>query len=160
MIQMNRKRCAFHECRHEFESQYRDKRYCSNSCKRRNHYLHNLDWHRAYYNANRETLSAYNKRYNQSNGKSIRLRKRFNNLNKRYGITAQQYGLELKKRAGKCDSCRERKGRLNIDHCHKAGHIRGFLCSACNFAAGLLNDSPEKALSLSRYLGKNQLLSI
>lgn len=43
---------------------------------------------------------------------------------------------------------------LCIDHCHTTNKIRGLLCSNCNTALGLLNESPEKMNGLLDYLDK------
>lgn len=41
---------------------------------------------------------------------------------------------------------------LCIDHCHKTGEFRGFLCKKCNTALGMLNDDPEMFLKAAQYL--------
>jgi hypothetical protein len=49
-----------------------------------------------------------------------------------YGITMDEY-LRLKKKAkGRCKLCKRKTQRLCLDHCHKTGRIRGFLCDPCN----------------------------
>ena len=53
-----------------------------------------------------------------------------------------------------CESCNRPPGRhsLSLDHDHKTGRFRGWLCSNCNTAAGLLDDSPVFIRNLSNYL--------
>jgi hypothetical protein len=41
---------------------------------------------------------------------------------------------------------------LCIDHCHKTGKFRGWLCHACNLALGNLGDSVENLQSAIKYL--------
>jgi len=57
---------------------------------------------------------------------------------------------------GKCHVCgvpeSECNSRLAMDHDHVTGAFRGWLCSHCNTAAGLLRDSPEIVMSLALYL--------
>ena len=61
----------------------------------------------------------------------------------------------------KCASCGKAEGScvgrhgaipLCVDHDHRTGEVRGLLCTNCNKAAGLLDDLPEKAEQLARYL--------
>ena len=42
--------------------------------------------------------------------------------------------------------------RRNLDHCHKTGRVRGFLCSRCNTVAGFVNDDPSILHKISEYL--------
>src|SRR5882672_5254371 len=39
-----------------------------------------------------------------------------------------------------------------VDHDHETGAVRGVLCTQCNAALGMVADSQEKLLGLSRYL--------
>jgi hypothetical protein len=59
---------------------------------------------------------------------------------------------------GFCFSCgakeSELTGKLHIDHDHETGKFRGWLCTNCNCALGLMKDSIEKLLGLSIYLEK------
>ena len=50
-----------------------------------------------------------------------------------------------------CEACGERPAKAH-DHCHKAGHWRGWLCTRCNLALGLAEDSPERLERLAEYL--------
>lgn len=55
-------------------------------------------------------------------------------LQRLYGITAAQYDEMLEAQDGKCAVCRKPPGkqRLNVDHDHKTGLVRGLLCWTCN----------------------------
>ena len=56
---------------------------------------------------------------------------------------------------GWCESCgRFPKRTLAIDHCHKTGRFRGWLCSACNGGIGLLGDDLAGLLRAVEYLRK------
>lgn len=77
------------------------------------------------------------------------------NLIKRYGITEEDYQNMYKSQDGCCAICRKHassfKTRLNVDHNHKTGKIRGLLCYRCNkFLVGRLNY--ETALKVLNYL--------
>ncbi|MEJ7873163.1 MAG: endonuclease VII domain-containing protein [Rubrobacteraceae bacterium] len=80
----------------------------------------------------------------QKTGRSARKRK--------YGVAVAEYDDLLLKQDGRCAICKRlpytKKG-LVVDHCHQTGAIRGILCSRCNSALGMLDDSPallERAL--------------
>ncbi len=48
--------------------------------------------------------------------------------------------------------------RLNMDHNHETGEFRGWLCSNCNRAAGLLGDSHERILGLACFIEQGSVL--
>jgi len=58
---------------------------------------------------------------------------------------------------GRCHVCgisEEENGgkRLCMDHCHRTGEFRGWLCGKCNRSLGALGDSIERILELALYL--------
>ena len=55
-------------------------------------------------------------------------------LVRRYGITSADYEKILKSQGGRCAICGRlpRTRRLNVDHDHKTGKVRGLLCYTCN----------------------------
>ena len=62
---------------------------------------------------------------------------------------------------GKCAICKNpeqemhhtgQKMKLSLDHCHKTGKIRGFLCTKCNKALGLFLDDPSRLDEAAKYL--------
>ncbi len=73
---------------------------------------------------------------------------------RKYGITPDDYLRKLAEQNGHCALCPRRpvKKRLNIDHNHKTGQVRGLLCFPCNYAVGMLNDDAERARRLATYL--------
>lgn len=80
-------------------------------------------------------------------------------MKKNYGIGFFEYDAMFKKQNGLCAICdapppNHHKKRLNIDHCHKSGRIRGLLCDACNRGIGLLKDSPDLMLKAISYLAR------
>jgi len=58
---------------------------------------------------------------------------------------------------GYCELCgkSEHNKKLHMDHDHKTGKFRGWLCRKCNSAAGYVNDSPQIAFALALYLERN-----
>lgn len=80
-------------------------------------------------------------------------------MKRQYGLGFVEYNKMLEKQNGVCAICNStppnhHKKRLNIDHCHTTGRVRGLLCDACNRALGLLKDSPELMLKAISYLAR------
>lgn len=73
-----------------------------------------------------------------------------------YGITSKDYNELFKTQEGRCKFCRkhqsELKTKLNIDHCHKTGKVRGLLCNQCNQALGLLKENKDTIKRMLEYL--------
>lgn len=69
-------------------------------------------------------------------------------LKNKYGLSVEQFNEILESQNNKCAICGSdapdhHKKRLNVDHCHKTGMVRGLLCDACNRGIGLLKDDPK-----------------
>lgn len=80
-------------------------------------------------------------------------------IEKRFGITAEQYGALLRAQGGRCAICRSvpRSKRLAVDHDHQTGEVRGLLCSGkersgCNVAIGILHDDVDIVQRAADYL--------
>lgn len=81
---------------------------------------------------------------------------------RKYGITLDDYNSMLKEQNGLCAICRmpstkidkrsNKVQRLNVDHCHKTGKVRGLLCIKCNHGIGYFNDNILLLESCIRYL--------
>lgn len=74
-----------------------------------------------------------------------------------YGITAGEYRALEEAQGALCAACGEpekTRSRLCVDHCHDSGAVRGLLCTRCNVALGMLDDSAEKIRALLGYLGE------
>lgn len=78
-------------------------------------------------------------------------------LKYRYGITPEELEELMDKAGHKCQLC-GRKDKLNIDHCHENGHVRGILCGSCNRALGILGDSVESIERVLAYLGTDNAI--
>lgn len=78
---------------------------------------------------------------------------KFRQIKWKYGITEDQYGAILMKQNGGCAICKQQGVRLEVDHCHGSGKVRGLLCGRCNKGIGLFSDSVENILSAAKYLG-------
>jgi len=81
-------------------------------------------------------------------------------LKKDYGITMEQYNQMLINQKECCAICNKHqnqlKKKLDIDHNHETGKIRGLLCNPCNQAIGLLKDNSELLQSAINYLKSNE----
>jgi len=77
------------------------------------------------------------------------------NLKTFYGITKQEYQEMCENQGGACACCGKR-GKLNVDHCHKTGKVRGLLCTNCNFALGHCKDDPQILLNLIHFLERER----
>jgi hypothetical protein len=80
-------------------------------------------------------------------------------MRKNYGIGLKEYDAMFKAQNGICAICSQEppnhhKKRLNVDHCHSTGKIRGLLCDACNRGIGLLKDSPVILNNAISYLAR------
>jgi hypothetical protein len=77
----------------------------------------------------------------------------------KYGITDVDYKRMLEEQNGVCAICQEfhggRSGRLDIDHCHVTGKVRGLLCHKCNRALGLLKERIENLQGAIAYLERH-----
>ncbi len=77
---------------------------------------------------------------------------------KRYGLTEESYEQLLKEQNYYCAICPKQKSttrnNLHIDHDHVTGRVRGLLCSKCNTAIGLLDESLERMNKAVSYLSR------
>ena len=84
-------------------------------------------------------------------------------MQRNYGMGFKEYEEMLFSQDGKCAICKaeppknQHKTRLNIDHCHTTGKIRGLLCDCCNRALGLMRDNKDLLQKAIQYLNQNSL---
>lgn len=88
---------------------------------------------------------------------SGRQRKADLNLERKYGITADDYNKMSEMQNHVCKICGKKephpkRTRLSVDHCHKTKAVRGLLCSRCNYALGHFNDDVAMLKSAIDYL--------
>lgn len=67
-------------------------------------------------------------------------------------MTAGELKTARKLHSGLCDICSEKHKVLDVDHDHKTGSFRGFLCRRCNGALGGFKDSVVTLKSAISYL--------
>lgn len=73
-----------------------------------------------------------------------------------HSLSLAEYRVMETAQANLCAICGRRAGpkdRLQVDHDHASGRIRGLLCGSCNKGLGLFGDDPQRLRSALRYLG-------
>lgn len=60
----------------------------------------------------------------------------------KYGLTVEDYERMKRQQRGRCAICRKKSDRLDVDHCHRTGQVRGLLCVRCNRMIGCALDDP------------------
>jgi len=88
------------------------------------------------------------------------------NLKTNYNITVEDFNKMLEEQKHVCLICklpetaktnsRQNTRKLNVDHCHKTGKVRGLLCSNCNRALGMFKDNIQNLNNAIDYLNKNK----
>ena len=72
---------------------------------------------------------------------------RKSHLKSKYGVTQDEYDLNLELQDNACKICKtdasEFTSSLHVDHCHETGELRGLLCVSCNSALGQFKDDIE-----------------
>lgn len=80
-------------------------------------------------------------------------------LKKRYGITLEHYKTIAHSQRNLCAICHRPPPlgeRLEVDHDHDTGSIRGLLCGKCNRAIGLLEEHPAILTLAIDYLNRHR----
>jgi len=80
------------------------------------------------------------------------------NFKRKYGISVEEYDSKLAKQGDYCAACEtETPGNRGffLDHDHKTGDLREFICQSCNTALGAVRDDPEVLRKLIDYLRRH-----
>ena len=103
----------------------------------------------AYYQANRERWREHTRKSRERRTKEVRA----------YGVSAAEQERMLLRQRNLCALCGDppKRRRLSLDHCHRTGRVRGFLCNRCNGALGLLKDDPILCERAAVYLRSHSL---
>lgn len=97
----------------------------------------------------------------QKTRKNNPLQDRKNKLKSQYGITLDEYDLIFDEQGGLCAICGKAEesrnnqgviGRLQVDHDHETGKVRGLLCQKCNRGLGFFDDNISKLINAAKYL--------
>ena len=79
---------------------------------------------------------------------------------RRYGLDPEDIWSKFQTHNGLCDICGSpprgnNSVRLYVDHCHKTGKFRGFICYHCNVALGHVGDCADILSRMINYLNDN-----
>jgi RNase P subunit RPR2 len=73
----------------------------------------------------------------------------------KYGLEVDDVFERLEYQNWKCAICRDPLGRFHVDHDHKTGVVRGFLCSPCNNRNLPVFEGEVEPMKYSKYLDSN-----
>ena len=80
-------------------------------------------------------------------------------LQLRYGMTYEQWEAMREAENYSCMICgiteEELGKKLDVDHCHSSGKVRGLLCNPCNTVLGHARDKIEILEAAAAYLKEN-----
>lgn len=106
----------------------------------------------------------YVRTYRERHPERVKRNDRRQNLRRKFGIEEEDYLALLESQHGKCAICSQEPETklLAVDHDHSCcpgqkscgDCIRGLLCSNCNTALGLLDDSIERLRRAQAYLSE------
>ena len=113
---------------------------------------------RKYHAENAERIRARVKAWREANRAYTEIAKESQRLKKEYAITLEQYTEMLEAQGFACKICLKPRGqkKLNVDHCHATGKVRGLLCQQCNSLLGMAHDDPTVLQAAITYLEKNR----
>lgn len=76
-------------------------------------------------------------------------------LEKKYGLTLEQYEAKIAKSGGKCPICKEPLGaKAATDHDHATGKVRDVLCASCNRWIGFIENNRQLVKPMLKYLDR------
>jgi hypothetical protein len=117
------------------------------------------DNNKAYHAANAAEIAERKKRYADANpekNKNAVKKYRANNLEKVRAASRKWMRKFLpaptRSEPESCECCGSRPQSLCLDHDHRTGKFRGWLCRACNTSIGMLGDDLEGVLKAAQYL--------
>lgn len=118
--------------------------YCSRHCYHEGRRIHPDEV--------RERRQARARAWRERNADRVREYRREQTLRNAYGIGVADYERMYSEQAGRCAICGEPHNRLDVDHCHATGTVRGLLCRLCNQGLGNFMDRSDLLDSAKLYL--------
>lgn len=106
---------------------------------------------RRYYHANADRMREKNRVYQKTQRVRILKKERA----RRYGLDEAALDAMLEQQGGKCAICGN-DTRLEVDHCHDTGRVRGLLCGGCNRGIGMFGDAPARMRAAADYIERHQ----
>lgn len=115
---------------------------------------------KSYASENKERIDTYLTGYRERNRDMLLARGRKNTLKKVYGLTPEDFDRMAANQNGLCAICggppEKSKNKLDIDHDHITGKVRGLLCGSCNKGLGMFKDDDDLVFLAAQYLRKNK----
>lgn len=101
--------------------------------------------------------SSWEKQHKAAKFKADPLLHRRKALERSYGMTLEAFDALVTAQGGGCAVCGATKSsnriwRLQVDHDHVTGKLRGILCNRCNTALGMVNDDCSLLEKLIAYV--------
>lgn len=105
----------------------------------------------------KNALANYRERMRKEHPEVVAKWYRHTHLRHLYKMEPERYYEMMAMQKKRCAICRrlhvEEKGkRLQVDHHHQSGRIRGLLCQDCNAGIGCLRESPRILRAALKYL--------
>lgn len=118
------------------------------------------DWQRKDGRTSRcsDCLKDYHKTWRERRRNGEDTRPRILPLKRSFGLLQVTFDLMLDAQGHACAICRvpfanvKPNKKVNVDHDHKSGEVRGLLCSACNLGIGAFRDDPALFAAAVQYL--------
>lgn len=116
-----------------------------------------------YYIQNKSRINLISKEYYKNHKTKVVNNSLRSRLKRKYKLSLKDYKLLLKNQNGLCAICNKKETRKNkngkyfklaIDHNHKTGKRRGFLCNLCNQGLGRFKDNIILLKEAIKYLNK------
>jgi len=117
----------------------------------------NWEWRESHHSGNK---AEYQRKWRKRNPDLAKN----NDLKRSYGISLVEYEAMLQAQGGKCAICRgaertrDKDGgprRMPVDHDHNTGKVRGLICTHCNRALGMFQDSADILRAAIEYVERN-----
>lgn len=96
--------------------------------------------------------ASYNSRRKTYGDPVKTLKRKQRQLQRKYGLTAEEYDGLLDVADGRCPICRKETRKLVVDHDHTTGKVRGLICAGCNTGLGFFEDSVDSLTNAILYL--------
>lgn len=118
--------------------------------KARNKEKHKI-WNRIWYLRNKEYVKKYLKKYHSK----PEVKQHYREYMLKWHLARREKKVGSS-RPSACPVCKKEGIRICVDHDHKTGEIRGWLCDNCNVALGRVDDSMVILKELIKYLKKHE----
>lgn len=105
-----------------------------------------------WYYKNRKKALETVKKYRLNHPEKCKQHMKHFNLMRKYGISEELYNNMVKNQDGQCLICDLKVERLDVDHNHATGKIRGLLCHNCNSLLGHAKDNIDTLKEAINYL--------